>query len=74
MPRQRGGQALEFAAGDQHLLTAERADDPLTDASPLALVLDEIEVGVASRCLLPDEHRIVVRRFDDKLKQIPCLS
>ena len=63
MPRQRGGQALEFAARHQHVLAAKCADDPLADASALALVLDEVEVAVASRRLLADKHQIVVRRF-----------
>jgi hypothetical protein len=58
MSRQRGGQALEFDARDQWVLAAERADDPLTDAA--ALVLDEVELGMASRRLLSDKHRIVV--------------
>ena len=71
MPRQRGGQTLEFAAHDQHVLAAERADDPLTDATALALVLDEVEVGMASRRLLADKHRIVVRRFGPNIQQNP---
>ena len=60
MPRQRSGQTLQFAARQQHVLAAERADNPLADAVALALVLHEVEVGMASRRLLADKHRIVV--------------
>jgi len=34
----------------------------------LALVLDEVEVGMASRRLLADKYRIVVRRFAVNIK------
>ena len=61
MPYQRDGQTIQFAARQQHILAAERADDPLADAAAVALVLDEVEVGMASRRLLADKHRIVVR-------------
>ena len=49
-----------FSARQQHVLAAQRADNPLADAAALALVLDEVEVGMASRRLLADKHRIVV--------------
>ena len=70
MPHQRGGQAIQFAARHQHVLAAEGADDPLADATTLALVLDEVEVGVASRRLLADKHPLAVRQLSDKIKQI----
>jgi hypothetical protein len=31
----------------KHFLAAERADNPLADAAALALLLDEVEVGMA---------------------------
>src|SRR5215831_3382586 len=61
MARQRLGQTIQFTARQQHVLTAERTDDPLANAAALALVLDEVEIGMASRRLLADKHRIVVR-------------
>ena len=66
MPHQRGGQAIELTTGHQRVLAAEGADDPLADAT--ALVLDEVEVGVASRCFRANKHRIVVRGFAHKIK------
>ena len=69
MPHQRGGQTIQFAARHQHVLAAKRADDPLADATTLALVLDEIEIAMASRCLLADKHRRVVRGFADNIKR-----
>jgi hypothetical protein len=68
MPHQHGGQAIELATGHQRVLAAEGADDPLADATARALVLDEVQGGVASRCFLADKHRGVVRRFVDKIK------
>ena len=68
MPHQRSDQAIEFAVRHQHVLAAERADDPLVDATTLALVFNEVEVGVASGCLLADKHRGVVRGFVHKIK------
>jgi hypothetical protein len=68
VPHQRGDQAIELARSHQHVLAAERADDPLADATALALALDEIEVGMASRRLLPDKHRLVVRNIDGRIK------
>ena len=68
MPHQRGGQTIQFTARQQHVLAAERADNPLADAAALALVLDEVEVGMASRRLLADKHRIVVRWFALNIK------
>src|SRR6516165_2163761 len=56
MSRQRSGQTLQFAARQQHVLAAERADDALADAAALALTLDEVEIGVASGRLLADVH------------------
>jgi hypothetical protein len=68
VPHQRGDQAIELARSHQHVLAAERADDPLADATALALALDEIEVGMASRRLLADKHRLVVRNIDGRIK------
>jgi hypothetical protein len=70
MPHQRGDQAIQFAARYQHVFAAESADDPLANATALALVLDEVEVGVAPRCFLPDKHRLDVRQLDHIIKQI----
>jgi hypothetical protein len=39
MPHQRGGQSIQFTACQQHVLAAERADNPLADAAALALRL-----------------------------------
>jgi len=47
--------------GQQHILAAERTDDPLADAPALALVLDEVKIAMAARSLLSDKHRHVVR-------------
>ena len=69
MPHQRAGQTIELATGQQHILAAERTDDPLADAPALALVLDEVEIAMAARCLLPNKHRDVVQGFDDQCKQ-----
>ena len=54
-------EAVQFTARQQHVLAAERADTPLADAAALTLVLHEVEIGMASRRLLADKHRIVVR-------------
>ena len=43
--------------------------DPLTHPTALPLVLDEIEIAMASRCLLADNHRRVVRGFADNIKK-----
>ena len=69
MPHQRGGQTIQFPARQQHVLAAERADDPLTHPTALPLVLDEIEIAMASRCLLADKHRRVVREFAENIKK-----
>ena len=61
MPHQRAGQTIELATGQQHILAAERTDDPLADAPALALVLDEAKIAMAARSLLSDKHRYVVR-------------
>lgn len=61
MLHQRGGQTIQFTARQQRVLAVERADNPLADVAALALVLDEVEVGMDSRRLLADKHRIVVR-------------
>ena len=53
----------------QHVLTAKRADDPLAHPTALPLVLDKIEIGMASRRLLADKHRRVVRGFADNIEQ-----
>jgi hypothetical protein len=55
MPHQRGGQTIEFTARQQHVLAAERADNLLADAVAIALVLDKVEIGIASRQLLADD-------------------
>lgn len=68
MPHQRGDQAIEFTRRHQHILAAERADDPLANVTALALILDEIEVGMASRRLLADKHQLVVRNISAKIK------
>ena len=68
MPHQRGHQAIELARCHQHVLAAERADDPLANVTALALILDEIEVGMASRRLLADKHRLVVRNISARIK------
>jgi len=69
MPHQRGDQAIEFTRRHQHILAAERADDPLANATALALILDEVEVAMASRRLLTDKHRLVVRNIDARIKK-----
>jgi hypothetical protein len=69
MPHQRGHQAIELARCHQHVLAAERADDPLADATALALAFDEVEIGMASRRLLADKHRLVVQNIGDIIKQ-----
>jgi hypothetical protein len=62
-------QAIELAAGHQHILAAERPDDPLADATAFALVLDEVQVGAAPRCLLTDKHRLVVHNIEATIKE-----
>jgi hypothetical protein len=54
MPHQRGGQTIEFTARQQHVLAAKRANNLLADAAAIALVLDKVEIGMASRQLLTD--------------------
>jgi hypothetical protein len=66
MPRQRSGQTLQFAARQQHVLAAERADDALADAAAFALTLDEVEVGVASGRLGADVHPMCCPRVRPK--------
>ena len=61
MPHQRGGQTIQFPARQQHILAAERPDNPLADAAALAFVLDEVKIAMAARSLLSDTHRHVVR-------------
>src|SRR3712207_9336608 len=52
----RGGQALEPAGRDHHLLAAEVLDDALLGAAVLPDGLDQVEVGVAVDVLFADEH------------------
>src|SRR3712207_7981836 len=54
----RGGQALEPAGRDHHLLAAEVLDDALLGAAVLPDGLDQVEVGVAVDVLFArsEEH------------------
>src|SRR5262249_49852593 len=73
MPHQGSGQTLQFAARQQHVLAAERADNALADTAALALTLDEVEIGVASGCLLADVHPMCCPRVRPKIKHIPAI-
>ena len=52
----RGGQPVQFASRQQHILAPERPDDLLPDPSTVAHALDEIQIAVAAGRLLAHEH------------------
>src|ERR1700757_547157 len=56
MARRRGDQAVEQIGVLDHIAAAERLDDALDVASPLARVLHEVKVFVGSDLLDADEH------------------
>ena len=63
--RQAGGrarQAIEIAAGLDHFLAAEIADDALLGLAVLANGLDQIQIAVGANSLLADEHTISIAR------------
>jgi hypothetical protein len=48
---------IQFPARQLRILATEGTAHPLADPAARALVLDEIEAGVAARRFLPDKHR-----------------
>jgi len=65
----RGGQAFEFARGNDGVLPAEVLDDALFGAAVLAHALDEVKVGVAVDALFADEHAELAPD-DDAIRQV----
>ena len=69
MPRQRGDQAIELAAGVQDVLAAERADRALAHPLALADALDEVKIAAPPGDLFADEHSGVVCGNDANIKR-----
>ncbi len=70
--RQPGGRArqtIEIAAGLDHFLAAEIADDALLGLAVLANGLDQIEIAVGADSLLADEHGISIPPIRQKINQ-----
>lgn len=49
IPHQRAGQTIQFPARWQHVLAAKRADNPVAHPTALPLILNEVEIAMASR-------------------------
>src|SRR6187402_599022 len=60
VPGDRCGKPVQFAAGGQRILSAQRFDGALADRLALADALHEIKVAMASRDSFDDEHPAVV--------------
>ncbi len=66
----RARQAIEIAAGLDHFLAAEIADDALLGLAVLANGLDQIQVAVGADSLLADEHGISIAPIRNRKSHI----